>query len=464
MGEFQTDAMAQFPVLGPGHPGGGPLEPGLVLLYAEAFAALPAAWPLRTGTTLIGSGEDPDVRLPVSAVSRRHAQIDWRGDSGVLRDLGSRNGSFVDGRRVQVSRIEAGSEIRVGDAVLKIVDRCLSRHQGYRIDGVMLGGARRQCVAGTSLIGGLLLDRIAAQIEQLAPAAINVLILGESGTGKELAARDLHRASGRRGDFSAVNCAAIPANLVESELFGYRRGAFSGADRDKPGLFRLAHGGTLLLDEIGELPLDAQAKLLRAIERKEVFPLGATSAETTDVRVVCATNRDLRHGVTTGTFRGDLLGRLAEVEIRLPPLRERKEDLFQLVVALLARHHRPELRPSLSFMIGALHYDWPLNVRELEACIKRAVALAPGPALTAEHLPETVQAGMVHYGELSTEQESIPRTRMASGSLVPTAEELRSILVRHHGNVTAVSRELGKERMQIHRWLRRYGINVTDYR
>jgi len=464
MGEYQTDAMAEFPGHGRGGAALDPLEPGLVLLYAEPFNALPAAWPLRPGRTILGRDPDAGVHLPVRAVSRRHAEIEWQGTSGILRDLDSRNGTLVDGRRTQVTRLEAGSEIRVGDAILKVVDRGLSEYARYRIDGVMVGGAARKCRSGTNLVGGRSLDRIAAHLEQIAAAALNVLVLGETGTGKEVAARDLHRMSGRRGAFCAVNCAAIPSNLLESELFGYRRGAFSGAERDKPGLFRAAHGGTLLLDEIGELPLEAQAKLLRVLERKEVFPLGATAPEPVDVRVIGATNRDLRRLTTGGAFRADLLGRLGEAEVALPPLRERKEDLLQLVTAFLARQERPRLRPDLSFMIGALHYDWPLNVRELEACIKRAVAIATEDRLTAEHLPEAVREAMTGYGTPAAAPSPPERGRAAEPARAPSAEELRDLLVRHHGNVAAVGRALGKERMQIHRWLRRYGIDLADYR
>ncbi len=464
MREYQTDAMAEFPGQGPAGAASDPLEPGLVLLYAEPFASLPAAWPLRPGRTTLGRDPDVGVHLPVSAVSRRHAEIEWQGATGLLRDLDSRNGTLVDGRRVRVARLEAGSEVRVGDAILKVVDRGLADYGRYRIDGVMVGGAERRCRSGTSLVGGRSLDRIAAHLEQIGAAALSVLVLGETGTGKEVAAHDLHRMSGRRGAFCAVNCAAIPSNLLESELFGYRRGAFSGAERDKPGLFRAAHGGTLLLDEIGELPLEAQAKLLRAIERKEVFPLGATAPEPADVRVIGATNRDLRRLAAAGAFRADLLGRLSEAEVALPPLRERKEDLLQLVTTFLARQERPHLRPDLSFMIGALHYDWPLNVRELEGCIKRAVAIATGDRLTAEHLPDSVREGMVGYGTPAVVPDATERARAPEAARAPSADELRDLLVRHQGNVAAVGRELGKERMQIHRWLRRYGIDVAEYR
>jgi hypothetical protein len=464
MGEYQTDAMAEFPGLGPGGAATDPLDPGLVLLYAEPFVSLPAAWPLRPGEDALGRDPDLAVFLPVSAVSRRHAEIEWQGTTGILRDLDSRNGTFVDGRRVEVARVEAGSELRIGDAILKVVDRGASDYARYRIDGVMVGGASGDVALAPVWWAGAPSTASPPISSGSPPRRSTSSSSAKTGTGKEVAARDLHRMSGRRGAFCAVNCAAIPSNLLESELFGYRRGAFSGAERDKPGLFRAAHGGTLLLDEVGELPPDAQAKLLRAIERKEVFPLGATAPEPADVRIIGATNRDLRRLVATGAFRADLLGRLAEAEVALPPLRERKEDLLQLVTTFLARQGRPHLRPDLSFMIGALHYDWPLNVRELEACIKRAVAIATGERLTAEHLPEAVQEAMVGYGTPAAAPNPAERARAPEASRAPSADELRELLLRNRGNVAAVGRELGKERMQIHRWLRRYGIDVAEYR
>jgi len=279
-------------------------------------------------------------------------------------------------------------------------------------------------------------------------------------------ASELHRLSERRGGFCAVNCAAIPASLIESELFGYKRGAFSGADRDKPGIIRLAHGGTLLLDEIGDMPLDAQAKLLRVLQSKEVYPLGATAPERVDVRIVCATHRDLLKLQHAGSFRPDLFARLNEYQLRLPPLRDRKEDVFMLVGEFLRRHGRPELRPSFAFMLGLLHYDWPYNVRELEAAIKRSIALADSVELDEEQLPAPVREAMADYGQSGTPRITTPAPQASAlaRSAVPTDVELRALLEKHRGNVAAVGRELGKARMQIHRWMRRYGIEVEDFR
>jgi transcriptional regulator with GAF, ATPase, and Fis domain len=317
------------------------------------------------------------------------------------------------------------------------------------------------------------MDFIAADLERVAPTLLSCVMLGESGTGKEIAARELHRVSGRRGSMQAVNCAAIPHSLLESELFGFRRGAFSGADRDKPGLVKLADGGTLFLDEIGDMPLEAQAKLLRVLQSREVFPLGATAPEHIDVRLVCATHRDLRQLVTDGRFRGDLFARISEHCVVLPPLRDRKEDIYRLAGLFCARYAKRELSLAFSFVVALLHHDWPFNVRELESCMKRAVALADGDVIDVAQLPDSIASRMRDYGARpppapeqrpSAPPNSPPVDRSSSRVVVPSEPELRALLARHGGNVAAVGRELGKERMQVHRWMKRYGVSVEEYR
>jgi DNA-binding NtrC family response regulator len=441
---------------------GGAAQPALVLLYADEYTGLPAGWLLNRPALVLGRDEGADVMVAVRAVSRRHAELRIERGAWVIRDLGSRNGTIVDGRAVSEAPIEPSSEIRVGDAILKFVEKDGPEYLSYRIDGTLLGGARRRSRAGTALVGGYYMDRVAAEIERIAPTELNVMLLGESGTGKEVVARELHRSSGRRGGFCAVNCAAIPGTLLESELFGYKRGAFSGADRDKPGLVKSADGGTLLLDEIGDMPLEAQAKLLRVLQSKEVFPVGATVAEHVDVRFVCATHRDLTRLQQAGKFREDLFARLNEYQLRLPPLRDRKEDLFMLARAFLGRHGRPELGMSFSFMTGLLHHDWPYNVRELEACMKRCIALCDHGVLGEAELPDAVREAMADYG-----QPFGAARNEASGAAprgTPNAEELKALLELHRGNIAAVGRELGKARMQVHRWMKRYQIDIDDYR
>jgi transcriptional regulator with GAF, ATPase, and Fis domain len=447
-------------------------KPGLVLLYAPNFEQLEPAYVFDVPELVIGREVTNRICVAEQAVSRQHARIAYDARRWVLTDLGSRNGTMVDGAFV-VGEIELEHlhEIRVGDAIFKFVETGSERLVPYRIDGVTRGGRRARAI--TQLVGGFQMDAIAADLERVAATELSCVILGETGTGKEVAARELHRASGRRGTFQAINCAAIPHTLLESELFGFRRGAFSGADRDKPGLIKLADGGTLFLDEIGDMPLDAQSKLLRVLQSREVFPLGATTPEHVDIRVVCATHRDLYAYVKEQKFRGDLFARLNEHAVKLPPLRERKEDILQLARLFAARYGRPTLTFSFSFLVALIHHDWPFNVRELESCIKRGAALAEGDVLDTPHLPDAVADLMKTYGvRPRVETPSIvppvvapiPLPAPSSRRQAPTEPELRELLVRHKGNVAAVGRELGKERMQVHRWMKRYGISVEEFR
>jgi DNA-binding NtrC family response regulator len=230
-----------------------------------------------------------------------------------------------------------------------------------------------------------------AEVARWAPLPLTVLVLGEPGTGKELVARELHRASGRRGAFVPVNCAGIPATLLEAELFGVVRGAYTGADRDRPGLVETAERGTLFLDEIGELPIELQAKLLRLLQDREVRRVGATSARAVDVRFLAATNRDLKAAVAAGVFRQDLYYRLSVAIVAIPPLRERPEDIEELAHHFVAQYgeafNRPGVRLARSALTALREARWPGNVRELDSALARAVATArPGEAIAAEHL------------------------------------------------------------------------------
>jgi transcriptional regulator with GAF, ATPase, and Fis domain len=471
---------------------------GLVLLYAPSYDQFAPAYLLSERDLIIGRDPSCGVCVPEGAVSRQHARIRFQDGQWFIGDLSSRNGTLVDGCVVTEIPLEDLHEIRVGDAIFKFVAAGAESYARYRIDGVTDGGLDNS--SATGVVGGYQIRMLLRAIQRVAKSEISVVILGESGTGKELFAREIHGASGRRGAFQAVHCAAIPATLLESELFGYKRGAFSGAERDKAGIVKAADGGTLFLDEIGDMPMDAQAKLLRVLQSKEIIPVGATSPERVDVRVVCATHRNLSALQREDRFRGDLFARLNEYSVVLPPLRERKEDVFTLVRSMLTRHGRPDLAVTFSFMTGLLHYDWPFNVRELEAAIKRAVALADSSTLDAAQLPDSIKQAMTEYAVRTTDggvfemRATMPSTFPSPQALAmhqaamhsthraplaaappadvvrpnrtgtPTEQELRALLAHHKGNVAAVGREFGKERMQVHRWLKRYGIDVEQYR
>jgi transcriptional regulator with GAF, ATPase, and Fis domain len=482
--------------------------PGLIVLFGASSKPLPGVFLLHLQSAVIGREPGVEVCIEVNAVSRRHAMLTLDGGQWRINDLASRNGTIVDGAFVSEAFLEHNCEVRIGDALFKFVEAGGRSYSGYRFDGTMEPGATRLARQATMLLGGAQMDRIVASLEKIAPTLLSVIIKGESGTGKEVAASEVHRLSGRKGQFIAVNCAAIPASLLESELFGYRKGAFSGADRDKMGLVKAANNGTLFLDEIGDMPIEAQAKLLRVLQSREVTPVGATAAEPVDVRIVCATHRDLASLQQRGTFRGDLFARLNEYSVTLPPLRDRKEDIFLLTRAMLARHGRQDLGLSFPFLVGLFHYDWPFNVRELEACIKRAVALASGPALEAMHLPDALREAMAGYGRRESAPPAAAGPPMAPGppwspgppgplpqpgrpqepswqpqggfvpsgapggfaapaaprAQAPSEGELRALLSTHRGNVAAVGRVLGKERMQIHRWMKKYNIEIAEYR
>jgi DNA-binding NtrC family response regulator len=444
--------------------------PGLITVFSRLHAQLPAVLVLQRETTRIGREADNEVPIVEPAVSRYHARLERRSDGVWLIDNASTNGTLVNGVRITERRLEPHDVVRIGDSVFRFTASNAQEYGPYRLEGVIEAHRTLRPKVRSDLIGGYQIDLILSALEKVARAGLACVVTGESGTGKELVARTIHEASERRGPYLAVNCAALPANLLESELFGFRRGAFTGATQDKTGLVRAANGGTLFLDEIGDMPLEAQAKLLRVVQEREVLPLGATQPERVDVRIVCATHRDLDHEVATGRFRGDLFARLREFMLRVPPLRERKEDLYPLTQRFLARAGKPDARVSLPFMLALAHYPWPYNVRELESAIRLSVALADGAELAVQHLPEGIRQGVRDHGRVESPSshvsERLPERSPGERTLerTPTEEEMRDLCARHRGNVTTMGRELGKERMQVHRWLKRYNIDVDAYR
>jgi DNA-binding NtrC family response regulator len=436
----------------------GAPSPGLLLLCAKDWRLVPSVFPFRETQVVLGR-EPPrgGCLIPQTAVSRQHARIWHDRGSWRIEDLGSRNGTYLDGRRVDRAELRHGAAIRVGDTLFQFIEDEIDDHLPYGLLGEVAGDPSPV----QELVGGMQMARVAAQVETAAPTEVPVLVLGETGTGKEVVSRALHRLSGRAGPFSALNCAAIPTHLFESELFGFRKSAFTGADRDKPGILQAAAGGTVLLDEIGDMPLEAQAKLLRALELREVMPLGAVRAEPVDVQFVCATNQDLPALVAGGRFRGDLYARIAGLTIALPALRERKEDLYALVSHFLKAAGRTDLEPSFAFMLGVCDYDWPHNVRELAAAVARASAMADETSLQVRHLPPALQARMATYG--SREPET-PASGAPPPRSTPTVDDLRRLLSQHAGNIAAVARDLGKDRAQVHRLIRRFGLEPGEFR
>jgi DNA-binding NtrC family response regulator len=301
-------------------------------------------------------------------------------------------------------------------------------------------------------------------VRRVAPTDVTVLITGESGTGKEVIARALHEGGPRRmAAFVALNCAALPAELIESELFGHVRGAFTGADRDREGLFAAADGGTLFLDEIGELAPAAQAKLLRVLEERKVVPVGTSTEVAVDVRVVAATNRPLDALVDAGAFRADLLFRVGVVQLHLPPLRERREDIAALAAHFIAhfaeRHGRPALPLDEAARRVLLAYDWPGNVRELRNAMERAVVLADNDAIQPGDLPAVITQSDAPLRPVDAALAELPWTEARSRALDAFERSfLAAALERNGGNVSATARVLGLHRQSLQKMLRRLGL------
>jgi hypothetical protein len=324
------------------------------------------------------------LTVPDGRMSEPHARFVREGGGWVVEDLGSKNGVLVDGDAHPRTRLVDGMILEIGHTLVR-----------YREAPVASGAALDVALAGQR-VTETFDARLARAFDDLGAVAATraaIVIYGESGTGKELVAREAHQLGRRSGAFVAVNCGALPANLVEAELFGYRKGAFSGADQDRPGIVRSADRGTLFLDEIADLPAAAQAALLRVLQEREVTPLGSAQAVPVDLQVIAASHQDLAAAVEHGEFRRDLYARLAAFTLALPPLRERRDDLGVLLAALVTRVAGVDARLSAAVARALAAYDWPLNIRELESALTVAAALARGGPIKLEHLPEEVRAG-----------------------------------------------------------------------
>ncbi|HET6150175.1 MAG TPA: sigma 54-interacting transcriptional regulator [Polyangia bacterium] len=399
-------------------------------------------------------------------VSGHHARI--VGDAGryELQDLGSKNGTWVDNIRVEGrAPLHDGALVFIGNHAG--VFRLASTLEAEAIRSELTNPLGPVATASPAL--ALACDRL----RRLATSDSELFILGETGAGKEVYARAVHLASGRKGRFVAINCGAIPRELVESELFGYRQGAHSTAHQAKAGLIEEAEGGTLFLDEIGEMTGEAQIKLLRFLQDRELTPLGSTRPRRIDVRVIAATNRTLpgSGGKTAAGLRDDIVARLGAAPIHLPPLRSRIEDLGVLIAHFLRATPDVKLEQP-AFRALCLH-GWPLNVRELEKVVSTAAILTTaGKAIALRDLPEPIAraasapaaaAAVVAAAAAAGAAGTAGIPRKAAGPS-PTAAQLEELLKRYDGNVADVSRELGKHRAAVWRWLKKFGIGPQKYR
>jgi transcriptional regulator with GAF, ATPase, and Fis domain len=430
----------------------------------------------------IGRDSTAQLSIPDRLMSRRHCEVQTLDGSFVLHDLGSSNGTFVNGIPVRERSLNHGDRIRVGDSVLLFLDRQGPAQAGSTGEALTEGAVddrttrvprpvparepQPESETPAAIMAEVLAGRVTLQahdmvgesapmravyerIRKVAPSDCTVLVLGETGTGKELAARAIHQNSPRaRHPFVAVNCAALTETLLESELFGHEKGAFTGAVALKKGRLEVADGGTVFLDEIGELAPALQAKFLRALQYHEFERVGGTRVIKVNVRVVAATNQNLEANVAAGRFRQDLWYRLNVVTLTMPPLRERRADVPLLAGHFAARYSKG--RPvdfSREAMEALCAYQWPGNVRELENAIERALVLGNSGRIVADDLPETIVDA----------SPSLPGGAVAAFHQTVLETKRRLILGaidRAGGNYTAAARLLGINPTYLHRLLR----------
>ncbi|MSP56565.1 MAG: FHA domain-containing protein [Myxococcales bacterium] len=429
-------------------------------------------WLVDRDVIRIGARPDSDVVLTDSTVSRTHAEIVRGREGTILRDLGSTNGTFVGPVRVREVYLSPGTHFKVGktelvfhphDEVIEVAPSTSHQFEG------MVGA-------------GLAMREVFGVLERIAPTDLTVLVTGETGTGKELVSRALHNRSRRASrPLIVFDCGAAPEGLVEAELFGHERGAFTGAISSREGLFEAAGGGTLFIDEVGDLPLELQPKLLRALEQREVRRIGSSKSRAVDVRVIAATNRNLADEVAAGRFREDLYYRIAVVELRLPPLRERRDDLGILVDHLLKRaeaYARSRGVRGLDADVDALFraYHWPGNVRELNNVIERALPFCDGPQITLRALPESLRKSRgtapvspasgspAPQGALPAQVSNQMPLKDAKDQIIEAFEKqyLEDLIELHDGNVSKAARVAGMDRKSITRLLKKHQIRYRE--
>jgi DNA-binding NtrC family response regulator len=422
----------------------------------------------------IGAMEDNDLVVEDDTVSRYHCRIFQEQDSYVVHDLESTNGTFVNGVRVKEAYLKPGCSLALGDTELKF----------YPFDEKVDVRPSSQARFGGIIGFDVRVREIFGILEKIAPTGATVVIEGETGTGKEVVAKSIHAASPRRNKpFMVFDCGAVPDNLIESELFGHEKGSFTGAIMTRQGIFELATGGTIFLDELGEMNLELQPKLLRVLEQREVKRVGSAKPIKVDVRVIAATNRDLEAEVAAGRFREDLYYRLSVVRIKLPPLRERISDLPLLVDHFLKTHSfnrgadggmlvREVSKASFDVLS---RYRWPGNVRELLNVIERAVSFAEGEVIDVRDLPDYVRAaaGEAAFAEPSPLSFMPPATAAAVIDLPFKEAKERWVsafekdyvmyLLRRNGmNISHAAKEAAIDRKYFRKLMRKYGIDTGE--
>ena len=432
-----------------------PRSPSVACVHwVHGSRGLPVLTRFERARTVVGRSPECDISLDAAGVSRRHAEFFHEGPVCALADTGSKNGVFVNGRAVTHVTLSAGDVIRLGDALG--VFGFVTREGQLSSDGRDGELSNSRASSGGDLIG----DGMASALRDLPEIAVSnlpVVVFGETGVGKERAAEAIHRASGRRGLLHAVNCAAIPENLAEAELFGHKKGAFTGAESAAQGHFRAADSGTLFLDELQDLPRKVQAVLLRVLQGGLVYPVGETKPVAVDVRIVAASQNPLDELVATGRLREDLAMRLAGFAIHIPPLRKRRLDVHTLLVHFLNQYaagREPPVGLDVRCLEDLLLYDWPGNVRELEFLVRRLLALLGGAhTLTWQMLPEAIRRKLATGAPLSL----IPAETRAARDIASLCEALRAC----NGNIARAARTADISRQRAYRLMA--GKSVAEF-
>jgi DNA-binding NtrC family response regulator len=404
------------------------------------------------GDLSVGTAPGNDLVLGDSTVSRHHFAIGPTPRGHQIRDLGSTNGTIVNGVAIESAFLRPGAVIAVGETRLRF------EHLDDEVCEPLSAEGRWGAALGTSDA----MRRIFVVLPRIADADATVLIEGETGTGKSMLAQAIHDASPRRaGPFVTVDCGSIPPTLIESELFGHEKGAFTGATAPRIGAFESARGGTVFLDEIGELPLDMQPKLLRALDGQSIKPIGGNQTVRLDVRVIAATNRDLRAEVNRNRFRSDLFYRLATVRLRIPPLRERVDDIPLLAAHFYAQFSPGDPEPPASLLADLIRQDWHGNVRELRSAVERAVLLGD-PTLWREI------AGGAPMQPTGDDPDAILGTaesfRAAKELAVGAGERayITALVEKYDRNLSRAARAVRMDRNHLRELLRRYGVTIRE--